>query len=275
MTSDTIETAWPARLFMIGCGNMAGQMLSRWLACGLDPARVTVLRPSGRPVAPGVAVVTDYPQVLDSGTTVLIGMKPYQFADVMPQLAGIAAPDTQFVSILAGTTAAQLRDALPQGAQIVRVMPNTPVGVGQGVCALFADEATHDAARASVQALMTPLGLAEWIADEAQFNLVTALSGCGPAYLFRFIDALARAGEALGLPADQAGRLALATVQGTATLAAASDEAPGVLADRVASPGGMTRQGMNVLDADDRLVTLLTDTLRAARDRGEAMARGE
>jgi pyrroline-5-carboxylate reductase len=275
MTSDTIETRWPARLFMIGCGNMAGQMLYRWLACGLDPARVTVLRPSGRPVAPGVAVVTDYPQVLDSGTTVLIGMKPYQFADVMPQLAGIAAPDTQFVSILAGTTAAQLREALPPGAQIVRVMPNTPVGVGQGVCALFADEDTHDATRASVQALMTPLGLAEWIADEAQFNLVTALSGCGPAYLFRFIDALARAGEALGLPADQAGRLALATVQGAATLAAASDEAPGVLADRVASPGGMTRQGMNVLDADDRLVTLLTDTLRAARDRGEAMARGE
>jgi pyrroline-5-carboxylate reductase len=275
MTSDTTETAWPAWLFMIGCGNMAGQMLSRWLACGLDPARVTVLRPSGRPVAPGVAVVTQYPQMLDAGTTVLIGMKPYQFADVMPQLTGIAAPDTQFVSILAGTTAAQLREALPQGAQIVRVMPNTPVGVGQGVCALFADEATHDAARASVQALMTPLGLAEWIADEAQFNLVTALSGCGPAYLFRFIDALARAGEALGLPADQAGRLALATVQGAATLAAASDEAPGVLADRVASPGGMTRQGMNVLDADDRLVTLLTDTLRAARDRGEAMARGE
>lgn len=275
MTSETIETAWPARLFMVGCGNMAGQMLSRWLACGLDPARVTVLRPSGRPVAPGVAVVTQYPQMLDAGTTVLIGMKPYQFADVMPQLAGIAAPDTQFVSILAGRTAAQLRDALPQGAQIVRVMPNTPVGVGQGVCALFADEDTHDATRASVQALMTLLGLAEWIADEAQFNLVTALSGCGPAYLFRFIDALARAGEALGLPADQAGRLALATVQGAATLAAASDEAPGVLADRVASPGGMTRQGMNVLDADDRLVTLLTDTLRAARDRGEAMARGE
>ncbi|MDF0541266.1 pyrroline-5-carboxylate reductase [Sphingobium sp. H39-3-25] len=273
--TDTIETSWPARLFMIGCGNMAGQMLSRWLACGLDPARVTVLRPSGRPVAPGVTVVTDYPQALDAGTTVLIGMKPYQFADVMPRLSAVAAADTQFVSILAGTTAAQLRDALPQGAQIVRVMPNTPVGVGQGVCALFADEDTHGAARASVQALMTPLGLAEWIADEAQFNLVTALSGCGPAYLFRFIDALARAGEALGLPADQAGRLALATVQGAATLAAASDEAPGMLADRVASPGGMTREGMNVLDADDRLVTLLTDTLRAARDRGEAMARGE
>jgi pyrroline-5-carboxylate reductase len=92
------------------------------------------------------------------------------------------------------------------------------------------------------------LGLAEWIADEAQFNLVTALSGCGPAYLFRFIDALAGA-------------------------AAQADVSPAVLADRVASPGGMTREGMNVLDRDDRLLDLLTDTLRAARDRGEEMAR--
>jgi pyrroline-5-carboxylate reductase len=271
-------TAWPARLFMVGCGNMAGQMLSRWLACGLAPQRVTVLRPSGRPVAPGVAVVTDYPERLEAGSVVLIGMKPYQLGDVAPHLARIARPDTLFVSILAGTTAAQLRAALSPDAlsasAIVRVMPNTPVGVGQGVCALFADDATSAEARAAVEALMRPLGLAEWIADEGQFNLVAALSGCGPAYLFRFIDALARAGAALGLPDDQSARLALATVRGAATLAAQSPESPGILADRVASPGGMTRQGMNVLDADDRLVTLLTDTLRAARDRGEAMARG-
>src|SRR3546814_10415123 len=67
---------------------------------------------------------------------------------------------------------------------------NTPDGVGQGVCALYADERTSDAAREQVEALMQPLGLAEWLKDETQFNLVTALSGCGPAYLFRFIDAL-------------------------------------------------------------------------------------
>src|SRR3546814_18333413 len=104
---------------------------------------------------------------------------------------------------------------------------------------------------------MQPLGLAEWLKDETQFNLVTALSGCGPAYLFRFIDALAGAATRLGLPEDQAARLALATVRGASTLAAHADVAPGVLADRVASPGGMTREGMNVLDKDDRLLELL------------------
>ena len=106
------------------------------------------------------------------------------------------------------------------------------------------------------------------------FNRVTALSGCGPAFLFRFVDALARAGEAIGIPADQAARMALATVQGAANMAAGAQVSPAALADQVASPGGMTREGLNILDADDRLLVLLTDTLAAARDRGEAMARG-
>src|SRR3546814_3652342 len=92
-------------------------------------------------------------------------------------------------------------------------------------------------------------------------------------YLFRFIDALAGAATRLGLPKDQAARLALATVRGDSTLVAHADVAPGVLADRVASPGGMTREGMNVLDKDDRLMELMTHSLRAARDRGEEMAR--
>ncbi|MES2173011.1 MAG: pyrroline-5-carboxylate reductase [Pseudomonadota bacterium] len=266
--------AWPDHLFLVGCGNMAGQMLSRWLDCGLDPARVTVLRPSGRPVADGVAVVTDYPDALPAGTTVLLGMKPYQIADVAAALAPHCNADTRIVSILAGTTLADLRARFSVARDIVRAMPNLPVGLGEGVTALFTDAVTATQAKADVAALIEPLGLVEWIADEALFNQVTALSGCGPAFLFRFIDALARAGEAIGIPADQAARMALATVQGSANMAARAIDAPGVLADRVASPGGMTREGLNMLDADDRLLTLLTDTLAAARDRGEAMARG-
>lgn len=269
---------WPDHLFLIGCGNMAGQMLARWLDCGLDPARVTVLRPSGRPVADGVTVVTDYPATLPAGTTVLLGMKPYQIADVAAAIAPLCGADMRVVSILAGTLLADLRARFPAVRDMVRAMPNLPVGLGEGVTALFADDRTSAQAKADVAALIAPLGLAEWIGDEALFNQVTALSGCGPAFLFRFIDALARAGEALGIPADQAARMALATVQGSANMAARASartgDSPGVLADRVASPGGMTREGMNVLDADDRLLALLTDTLTAARDRGEAMARG-
>lgn len=268
-------TIWPDHLFLVGCGNMAGQMLSRWLVCGLDPAKVMVLRPSGKPVADGVRVVTDYPAALPAGTTVLLGMKPYQIGDVAAALAPLCKGDTRIVSILAGTLLGNLRARFPQVRDVVRAMPNLPVGLGKGVTALFTDARTEPPARDAVNGLICPLGLAEWVEDEALFNQVTALSGCGPAFVFRFIDALARAGETLGIPADQAARMALATVQGAASMAADASDSPALLADRVASPGGMTREGMNVLDADDRLLRLLIDTLTAARDRGEAMARGE
>jgi pyrroline-5-carboxylate reductase len=274
MTDTRLAQSFPAHLFLVGCGNMAGQMLAHWLNCGLDPARVTVLRPSGKAVAPGVTVVTAYPDRLPEGTLILLGMKPYQIEEVAAGLAPLCRSDMAIVSILAGTTLAQLRGHFPASNDVIRAMPNLPVGIGKGVTALFSDARTQADARAMAEELLGLLGLVEWMDEEAQFNSGAALSGCGPAFLFRFIDALALAGEAVGLPADQSARMALATVEGAAGMAAAASDSPAMLADRVASPGGMTREGMNVLDADDRLVQLLIDTLTAARDRGEAMARG-
>lgn len=107
--------------------------------------------------------------------------------------------------------------------------------------------------------------------DTARFDAVTALAGSGPAFLYRFIDALAAAGEALGIAPAQAARMALATAEGAALTAAASDLAPAALADRVASKGGSTRAGLDVLDGDDALVRLLTATLAAAEARNRAM----
>lgn len=266
--------SFPAHLFLVGCGNMAGQMLSRWLDCGLDPAKVTVLRPSGKAVAPGVAVVTAYPDRLAQGTVIVLGMKPYQIADVATGLAPLCRADTAIVSILAGTTLAQLRGYFPAANDVIRAMPNLPVGLGKGVTALVSDDRLSAEGRLMADALLRPLGLVEWMDEEAQFNSATALSGCGPGFLFRFVDALARAGEAVGLPSDQSARMASATVEGAAAMAMAAAESPAILADRVASPGGMTREGLNVLDSDDRLLRLLIDTLTAARDRGETMARG-
>jgi pyrroline-5-carboxylate reductase len=129
------------------------------------------------------------------------------------------------------------------------------------------------AAVEDAETLLSPLGLVERIADEAQFNLITALTGCGPAFVFRFIDALSQAATTLGLEESQAARLALATVEGSAVLAAGADESPATLADKVASKGGMTREGLDVLDEGGRLVTLLTDMMRAAEDRGVELER--
>jgi pyrroline-5-carboxylate reductase len=121
--------------------------------------------------------------------------------------------------------------------------------------------------------LMAALGQAEWFEDEASFALAGHLTGAGPAFLFRFIDALAEAGEAVGLPPDQARRLAAAMVEGAGALAAVSAETPAELARRVASPGGTTEAGLAVLDRDDRLRSLIRETLQAATRRGRELAK--
>lgn len=252
-------------LWLVGCGNMAGAMLRRWLEAGTEAAIVTVVDPGKPQVPPGVRHLAE-PPADAAPDTLLLGVKP-QLLDHATQAWG-DTPTRLLVSILAGVDLATLRTRFPRAQAIVRAMPNLPVALGKGVVALHGDAS----ARAEAETLMAPLGLVEWIGREDQFDAVTALSGCGPGFTYRFIDALAAAGVALGLPADQAQRLAIATVDGAGALAAASDESPATLADRVASPGGATREGLNVLDRDDALVRLLTETLRAAADRSAAMA---
>lgn len=262
--------AFEGPIWLVGCGNMAGAMLRRWLDSGLDPREVTVIRQSGAPVAEGVTVLTAPPPDGPVPALVMLGVKPQMLDLVAPDIAPLLAPETRLVSILAGVELQALRRRFPAPREIVRAMPNTPVALGQGVVALAGDNADQ-AGREPVAALMAPLGLVEWV-DEGLFDAVTALAGSGPAFLFRFIDALAEAGADAGLPADQAARMALATVGGSAALAAAAEESPRMLADRVASPGGSTRRGLDVLDEPEGLVPLLRNTLTAAILRNREMA---
>ena len=257
-------------LLLIGCGNMAGAMLARWLECGLDPGRVTVVRPSGRSVAEGVRVVTALPED-EIPALVLLGVKPQKLDEVAPALAPALRSETILVSILAGVELATLRERFAAPRAVVRAMPNTPVRLGRGVVDLFAD-AVDEEARGTVTKLMAPLGHVEWFDDEAAFALAGHLTGAGPAFLFRFIDALAAAAERLGLPADQASRLAEAMVEGAGALAAASPDGPAELARRVASPGGTTEAGLKVLDEEGALASLVLRTLEAARRRGRELA---
>jgi pyrroline-5-carboxylate reductase len=258
----------PTSLWVVGAGNMGGAMLRRWVASGaVQATSVTVIDPRAPIVPDGVRVLAE-PPAEAAPDILMLGVKPQLldavasgYSDVRPAL---------LVSILAGVEEPILAQRFTAGA-VVRAMPNLPVGIGKGVVALHSSQGS-ESARSAVEALMAPLGLVEWIADEAQFDAVTALSGCGPGFVYRFIDALAEAGVALGLPDDQAARLALATIEGAGLLAAAAGEPPSILADRVASPGGSTRAGLNVLDSDDALKRLLRATLAASAQRNRQMA---
>ena len=258
------------RILQIGCGNMGGAMLTGWLASGLDPASFTVVDPRLDEAPAGVRLLRELPAGEAPFDVLVLGFKPQQFAETAPDLAPLAGPATLVVSMLAGVELATLGARFPEAGGIVRIMPNLAVALGKSPIGMVGT--VSDAGRQVIDTLMVPLGQAEWLPSEADMHRVTALAGSGPAFVYRVIDALAAGGAALGLPRDQADRLALAMVEGAAALAARSPSSPGELADQVASPGGTTRAGMNVLDADDRLAALMADTLRAAHDRSVEMA---
>lgn len=256
-------------VLVVGCGNMGGAMLAGWLAAGFAPARFTVVDPVLPEAPAGVTLLRDLPE--GAFDAILLGVKPQLLADVAPSIEALAGPGTVVLSILAGVELVTLGQRFPRAAGVVRIMPNLAAAIGRSPMALAAS-GLDDAGRAAVASLLDPLGVPEWLADEGLFDAVTALAGSGPAFVYRFIDALAQGAVALGLPEGQAGRLALATVEGAALLAAASPHSPGELARRVASPGGTTQAGLDVLDADAAMARLVAATLDAAARRSAEMA---
>ena len=184
---------------------------------------------------------------------------------VAAAIAPAIARETLLVSILAGVTISTLRARFSKSVNLARAMPNLPVAIGAGVVALYGVAGRPEAARLEV--LMAPLGVVEWLGAESHFDAVTALSGSGPAFVARFIEAMAAGGAALGLPEAQAARMALATAGGTAALLETSGEAPAAMAKRVTSPNGTTQAGLAVLDEGAVFAACVAATLAAAARR--------
>lgn len=259
------------RMLLVGCGNMAGAMLDRWLAAGLDPAAVAIVDPFAPPRG-GIArfaSLADWKAAGGAADWIMLGMKPQQLGEVAVDLAPVATRDVHLLSILAGVSLADLAQRFPDAKAQVRILPNLAARIGAGVSAV-ASLGKADAA--AVDALLTPLGTVAALGDDSTMDLVTAFTGSGPAFVFRLIESYAAAGERLGLSPDDALKLATATFGGATALLAESGEKPGTLIAQVASKGGTTQAGLDVLDTDGQLAALLTNVLRAARDRGRELA---
>ncbi len=257
-------------ILFVGCGNMAGAMLDGWLAGGLDPHRFTVMDPAREAVPEGVELLRKLPASGDFDA-ILLGVKPQILKQVAPDVEALCGPQTVMLSLLAGVELETLQRYFPRAAGQVRVMPNLAVALGKAPIAL-AESGLDQAARDELMALMQVLGTPEWVGED-RFDLVTALAGSGPAFVYRFIDGLGAAAVRLGLPEQQARALAVAMTEGAAALVSNSEHAPGKLADMVASPGGVTRAGLDVLDHGEAMTQLLTECLRAACDRSAEMSR--
>lgn len=259
------------RMLLVGCGNMAGAMLDRWLAAGLDPAQLAIVDPFAAP-REGIAhfaSLADWLATESSADWVMLGMKPQQLGEVAGDLAPIVQGDTHLLSILAGVSLADLAVRFPGAKAQVRILPNLAARIGAGVSAVAS---LGDADGTAVTALLDQLGTVVALADDSTMDLVTAFTGSGPAFVFRLIESYAAAGERLGLSAEDSLRLAAATFGGATALLESSGEKPGALAAQVASKGGTTQAGLDVLDEGGQLVALMTNVLRAARDRGRELA---
>jgi pyrroline-5-carboxylate reductase len=260
----------PNPTWFIGCGNMAGAMIEGWRGAGVGLSGATVIRPSGLPVQ-GIRTLTAPEPNASPPRLVILGFKPQKLDEVAPGLTPYLSSKTIVVSMLAGTEIASLRQRFPTVAAVIRILPNLPVSVRRGVTPLYGEDVPAEAHQL-VEPLFATLGFAMWTQREDQLAMIGAVAGSGPAYVARFIEALARAGVQRGLSPELAKIIAIETVFGTAWMASASGEDMGEIARRVASPNGTTEAGLRVLDNDGALDGLVSRTIDAASQRGAELA---
>jgi len=260
-------------VLLVGCGRMGGAMARGWKGAH----RVLVFDPMAAELPEGAERLESLDDVEAGGElapgklAVVLAVKPQVFPGIGESLRPLARHDALFVSIMAGITLQGLSDALGSG-RTVRTMPNTPAAIGQGITAAVAGRDVRMGDFASVNELLGPTGQVVWLDDEAQIDAVTAVSGSGPAYFFRFTEALAKAGADEGLPPDLAMQLARATFTGAAALAGADPAELAELRRQVTSPGGTTAAGLARMDADDAIDRLARKVVEAAAARSRELA---
>ncbi len=268
-------TAAVRNIVFIGGGNMAQALIGGLVKAGRPGASIIVIEPSEgtrrRLVGQfGVSARSAAGPSLTMAEIVVWAVKPQTFDAAAAPCAGHVGAALQ-VSVMAGVRSDAVV-AATGSERVVRVMPNTPALIGQGVAGLFARPAVTDEDRADAVALLAPTGELIWVGDEAQLDAVTALSGSGPAYVFLLLEALLEAGRQMGLPAHAARRLAEQTVAGSAALAAASPDSPAELRRIVTSPGGTTEAAMAVLETRGARDAFIAAVL-AARAKAEALGK--
>jgi pyrroline-5-carboxylate reductase len=265
-----------APLLLLGAGKMGGALLSGWIDGGLSPGDVIVVDPMPASEMAaflrrhGIRHETAVPADIAPRVAV-VAVKPQTMGAALPALAAVVGPSTLVVSIAAGTPIARFERDLGARA-VVRAMPNTPAQVHRGVTVCVAGEGVTQEQRQTAGALMAAVGRVEWVDDEALIDAVTAVSGSGPAYIFLLAEAMAAAGEEVGLPPDLAFRLARDTVAGAGELLVRSGHDPETLRRNVTSPGGTTAAALAVLMAERGVPRLVRDAVRAAAARSRELS---
>ncbi|PKM08539.1 MAG: pyrroline-5-carboxylate reductase [Gammaproteobacteria bacterium HGW-Gammaproteobacteria-4] len=266
----------PAIAF-IGGGNMARSLIGGLIARGRAATSIRAADPNGESRAAlahdfGIRVDADNAVAADGAAIWVLAVKPQVMAAVCASLRELAqAQHPTIVSIAAGITSAQIDACLGGGQAIVRCMPNTPALLGAGATGVFANAAVGNAAHAQVMALMAAVGISVPIGDEALMDVVTAVSGSGPAYVFLLAEAWQAAAQAQGLSAEAARALVNQTLLGAARMLLETDEPASTLRQRVTSPGGTTHAAIEQLQREG-FAGMIERAIDAATRRGAELA---
>lgn len=259
---------------IIGAGVMGETLLSGLVRGGHDPADLLVVerrpeRATELSERYAVSVVADVAAVAQADTVALV-VKPQDMGDVLDELAPHVVAGQLVVSLAAGITTGFVESRLPDGVAVVRVMPNTPALVDEGMAAVSPGRHCDEEHLARAEAMLAPTGRVVRVPEKQQ-DAVTAISGSGPAYLFFVVESMIEAGVHLGLPRSTATELVVQTVVGSAKLLRETGEHPTVLREQVTSPGGTTAAAIRQLE-DHKVRAAFITAMEAARDRSRALA---
>ena len=260
----------------IGGGNMAtalvaglrnarpGRMEVR-VADPSDEARKRMMREHG------IEAFKSGRDAVADADVIVLAVKPQFMAAVLADLAPVIEEGQLILSIAAGTTVENIQAAFGPECPVIRAMPNTPALIGHGICGLYASAHCRPHHREQAERIMRAAGEVVWIDDENLMDVITAVSGSGPAYFFLLTEALAKAGSELGLDDSDALRLAVHTAEGAGAMLARSGDSPAVLRQRVTSPNGTTQAAIESLEARG-FVELVREAVVAATNRGRQLA---
>jgi pyrroline-5-carboxylate reductase len=256
-----------APILLIGAGRMGTALLRGWTKQNIP---VVVVEP--KPSADlkrhkGVSVVASVEQAKGKFRACVVALKPQIFREEAARLKSLAQSPMPIISIAAGITTKFMQKAWGADARIVRAMPNTPGAIGHGISALYAAPSAKAADKKLAQSLLASLGETLWVKRESDMDIVTAVSGSGPAYVFLLVETLAAAAKAEGLPRDIAMKLARATVSGAGALLDSDPAHAAELRRHVTSPHGTTEAALKVLMAKNGLEPLMLRAIAAARKR--------
>lgn len=258
----------------LGGGNMATALITGLLRGGTAPADIHVVEPDAgqrERLARDHGVSTgDDPLAACASDVIVLAVKPQQLAQAVAPLKGRTGA-ALILSVAAGIRGSDIARWLGGSVRVIRAMPNTPALIGAGITALVPATAVTHADRGAAQTILGATGQTLWVDDEDAIDAVTAVSGSGPAYVFRFIEAMIDGARQVGLSDEQARTLVLATFDGATRLAEQSDEPPATLRERVTSNGGTTAAALDTMEARG-VGPAIVAAIAAARDRARAMA---